>query len=139
MPRWVVGIVLLGLGCGAMSLARRVSERGFALVQEGRYAGSVRIKNGDPVLEKLVRGWRDELESDPGIMSRAAGKFFVLPDSCPFHYMYVAEDSAQGKVLLRYFAYDPKPVIMAGWQLLFVFDRRARRLDRVYASEVPLE
>jgi len=139
MERWTALAVLLGLACSAGSIRTRVSAREFALVQEGRYPGSVRIKNGDPELERLVKDWRAELEAEPGFMRQVAEKYFALPEPSPFHFMYVGEDSVQGRVLLRYFAYDPHPVIMAGWQILFVFDRQSRRLAEVFTSEVPLE
>jgi hypothetical protein len=53
--------------------------------------------------------------------------------------MYVGEDSAARHVILRYFGFAPKPFIIAGWQVQFVFDKPSRRLEAVYAAEVPLE
>lgn len=130
-------LLLMLAGC-AMNLATRLAADDFAVVRLGRYPGDVHIMNGNPRLERLVAPWRAELESNPDLLHRAAGKYFSMPREPEFHYMSVGEDSTTGRVLLRYFAYAPKPVVYAGWQLQFVFDSRGRLLD-VFAAELPLE
>ena len=117
----------------------RVSENDYALVQEGRYEGNLRIKNGDPEIEKLVKPWRREIEDNPEVMRGIAEKYYSIPMESGFGYMYVGADSVSHRVVLRYFAYDPHPVIMAGWQIMFVFDRGAKKLVNVCTTEVPLE
>jgi hypothetical protein len=117
----------------------RITANDYALAQEGTYAGHLRIKNGDPRLEALVRPWREEVDEHPELLRGVAEKYFSLPEPLEFHYMYIGEDSVAHRVLLRYFAYDPHPVIMAGWQVQLVFDAGTKRLLEVYTTEVPLE
>jgi ferredoxin-NADP reductase len=53
--------------------------------------------------------------------------------------MYVGHDSANSRVILRYFARDPDPVIFAGWQVQLVYALPRMRLVRAYVEQVPLE
>jgi hypothetical protein len=140
MKSWLLAVAALALAAGCASqIAARVAQNDFALVQEGRYPGRARIANGDPALEKLVKPWRAEIEGNPELLRAIAEKYFSLPEESHFKYMYVGEDASADQVVLRYFAHDPHPIIMAGWQIFLVFDRRAKSLAAVYASEVPLE
>jgi hypothetical protein len=43
------------------------------------------------------------------------------------------------QVSLRYLGFAPKPLIVPGWQVQFVFDLGGRGLRAVYTEEVPLE
>ena len=127
------------LACATPSIVRRVSAGGFAAVQEGRYHGYLRYRNGMPEFERMASDWRRQIEGEPGFLRSVGEKYFYLPAQSEFRFMSVAEDSVQKQIVLRYFAYDPKPVIFAGWQLQFVFSQRDRSLVEVRATEVPLE
>ena len=132
--------VAVGLAaCATSGIIAKVAQDNYALVQEGHYSGSVRVKNDDSTLQKLVQPWRHEIEANPEFMRGIAEKYFSMPIESRFGYMYTGEDSAARRVLLRYFAYDPHPIVYAGWQIQFVFDRPAKKLVSVYAVEVPLE
>ena len=131
--------LVLVLACGSHSLVRSVSADDFALVSEGRYQGTVRVMNGDPQLKQLAQSWRGQIEADPVFLRDIAGRFFSLPDTTEFRFMYVGEDSVARRVILRYFGFAPKPFIIAGWQVQFVFEEQSRRLRAVYTLEVPLE
>jgi hypothetical protein len=132
-------VALLALSCIAPSVTQQVSSNGFASVQEGSYNGTLRLKNGNPRIETIAAPWRRQIEDDPNFLTRVGEKYFNIPEGSEFRYKYVAEDSVAKNIVLRYFASAPKPVIFAGWQLLFVFSEPRRSLTRVYASEVPLE
>jgi hypothetical protein len=135
----IAALLLLVLACGSHSLVRNVSANDFALVREGRYKGNVRVVNDDPQLKQLTEGWRRQIEADPTFLRDIADRFFSLPDTTAFRFMYVGEDSVARRVILRYFGFAPKPFIIAGWQVQFVFDLSGRSLRAVYAEEVPLE
>jgi hypothetical protein len=109
------------------------------MVQEGRYGGNVLVRNSDERLTALAAGWRREIEADPVFLRRVAERYFSVPESTEFRFMYLGEDSASRQLILRYFGFAPKPFVIAGWQVQFVFDRANRRLFRVYTQEVPLE
>ena len=139
MRRWIaVALMLLATAC-SYSIVRRVSAWDFELVQEGRYRGNVRVKNGDARLTALAADWRREIEDEPEFLRRVCEQHFSVPESTGFRFMYVGEDSAARRVVLRYFGFAPKPFVIAGWQVQFVFDEKSRRLKAVYAAEVPLE
>jgi len=135
----ISSVLVLFLACTPQNLVRTVSAADYALVQEGRYQGSVRVMNNDPRLKQLAEGWRRQIEADPAFLCGIADRFFSLPDTTGFRFMYVGRDSAARRIILRYFAFAPKPFIIAGWQVQFVFDGQSRRLKAVYALEVPLE
>jgi hypothetical protein len=134
----VFALVLCVSGC-APRFVRRVQARDFSMVREGRYGNHVEIRNGDSVLVARVHYWRDRIEDDPEFLPRIAEKFYYIPGNVRFHFTYVGEDRSRDAVVLRYFAYAPKPVIIAGWQVQFVFDGSTRRLREVLTTEVPLE
>ena len=131
-------LLLIAAAC-SYSIVRRVSAHDFELVQEGRFEGNVRVRNGDARLTSLVEGWRQEIEAEPEFLRRICGQYFSVPESTEFRFMYVGEDSSARRVILRYFGFAPKPFIIAGWQVQFVFDEQSRRLKALYAAEVPLE
>ncbi len=95
--------------------------------------------NGDPQLKQLAQSWRGQIEADPVFLRDVADRFLSLPDTTEFRFMYVGEDSVARRVILRYFGFAPKPFIIAGWQVQFVFDLNGRGLKAVYTEEVPLE
>lgn len=135
----ITALLVLALACGSHNLVRSVSADDFALVREGRYQGSVRVMNGDPQLKQLAQSWRGQIEADPVFLRDVADRFLSLPDTTEFRFMYVGEDSVARRVILRYFGFAPKPFIIAGWQVQFVFDLNGRGLKAVYTEEVPLE
>ena len=136
--KYLMVVLLMAAAC-AQSIVGRLRANDYALIQEGHYSGSVLIRNGDVRIEKLVAPWRAALEDEPELLRGAGAKYFSIPPAVPFHYMYVAEDSAAHRLILRYFAYEPKPMVIAGWQLQFVFDERSGKLVGGYAQELPLE
>jgi hypothetical protein len=139
MKRWIAVALLLAVAGCSYSVVRRVSADDFGAVQEGRFKGNIRVNNGDTRLTALVAAWRQEIEAEPEFLRRVCGQYFSVPDSTEFRFMYVGEDSAGRRVILRYFGFAPKPFIIAGWQAQFVFDKVNRRLDAVHVAEVPLE
>jgi len=132
-------ILLTAIAGCSYNTVRRVSADDFAVVREGRYEGNVRVRNDDPRLKQMVEGRRQEIEADPVFLHQVAGKYFSVPDTVEFRFMYVGEDSAGKSVVLRYFGFAPKPFIIAGWQVQFVLDPTGKRLKGVYTQEVPLE
>ena len=136
----MIAVVLLAAAaCSAPSIVRMVRARELALVEEGRYRYHVETSLSSPKLQARAASWREEIEDEPGFLRTIGEKYFSIPRASSFGLMYSGEDTAHRTVILRYFAYDPKPVIMAGWQIQFVFDRASGRLQQVYACEVPLE
>ena len=136
--RYGLLVLVIFLNC-TYSVVGRVSARDYAMVQEGRYGGNVLVRNGDERLMAIAAGRRREIETDPVFLRRVAECYFSVPESTEFRFMYLGEDAARQQLVLRYFGFAPKPFIIAGWQVQFVFDRAGRRLIRVYAQEVPLE
>jgi hypothetical protein len=132
-------LLVLVLACASHDLVRDVSSKDFALVREGHYQGRVRVVGNDPQLKQSVERWRGQIEADPAFLRDIAGRFLSFPDTTRFRFKYVGEDSSARRVILRYFGFAPKPVIIAGWQVQFVFDLEGRGLKAVYTEEVPLE
>ncbi|MEO0107955.1 MAG: hypothetical protein ABIK62_02120 [candidate division WOR-3 bacterium] len=140
----VAGLVLLAalltaISCPRPSVTSLLMRNDFAIVREGRYPGTLRIKEGDTRIAQVVSRLREQLESDPGLLTRVGQKYFCISDTARFQYKTVFQDSTQHHLVLRYFARAPKPVVHAGWQLQLVFAEPDLKLVAVWASEVPLE
>jgi len=129
----------LAAACSAPGLTRRALAGDMAIVREGRYQGTLRIKDGDQKTVEKVEPLRRQIEEDPGFLRQVGEKYFSIPAVSDFRYKYVAEDSVAKRLVLRYFASDPHPIIYAGWQLLFEFSEPNMSLVQVLATEVPLE
>lgn len=60
-----------------------------------------------------------------------------LPE--PIKYNYTGYDSINQRVIIRYFACNPEPRQIAGWQVQVVYKLPYLLLEDIYLGEVPLE
>lgn len=96
---------------------------------------SVFINN---VNNKKIKRWHNYFIRNPNYLKELCQKFFLFPKESNFEFKFFAYDSLNKRYLLRYFAFKPNPIDIAGWQVIFLFDEKGN-LDKVYISEVPLE
>lgn len=85
-----------------------------------------------------IKKWHNYFNKNPNYLKEICQKFFTIPKESDFGFKFFAYDSLNKRYLMRYFAFKPEPIDIAGWQVIFIFNSKGD-LDKVYVSEVPLE
>ncbi|MEO0086693.1 MAG: hypothetical protein ABIK77_00230 [candidate division WOR-3 bacterium] len=90
------------------------------------------------IKNEKIKKWHCYFIKNLNYLKQLCEKFFSIPEESNFEFKFFAYDSLNKKYLMRYFAFKPNPIDIAGWQVIFIFNARGD-LDKVYISEVPLE
>lgn len=85
-----------------------------------------------------IKKWHNYFVRNPNYLKEICQNFFSIPQESNFEFKFFAYDSLNERYLMRYFAFKPNPIDIAGWQVIFIFDKKGK-LEKVYVSEVPLE
>jgi len=87
---------------------------------------------------KKIEKWHNYFEKNKKELKKLAKKYFPVPEESNFQFKFFAYDSLKGDYLIRYFAFKPNPIDIAGWHFIFILDKNGR-LKKAFLSEVPLE
>ncbi len=86
-----------------------------------------------------VRRLRADVERHEGLLRTLVRERFEADVPLEFHFMYAGYDSTNRRLILRYFAYNPVPIEIAGWQVQLVYSLPATRLCAAFVEALPLE
>jgi hypothetical protein len=108
-------------------------------VDSGHYPHSVRILSGDHPLAVKAGPLRTDIESHEQILRKLVRDHLAVKSPLEFQFMYVGQDSANDRLILRYFARAAVQREIAGWQAQLVYSLPALRPVHAYVQPVPLE
>ncbi len=109
-------------------------------VVTSRYPAYLEILDEETTLAKRVSVWRADVERHEGVLRKLVReRFDAYKIPLEFKYMYTGLDRTSNIAVLRYFAFHPHPVEIAGWEVFLAYRLSDGRLAKVYVSEVPLE
>lgn len=117
----------------------RLTEPGGPKVSVGRYPGPVEILGGAHPLARRADLWRKDIDCHERVLRDLVRSRFELKAPLEFGFMYAGYDSTAGNAIVRYFAHDPNPVELAGWEVFLVYALPRGRLAAAWVNEVPLE
>jgi len=80
-----------------------------------------------------------DIEANEQILRQLVRTHISVKSPLEFHFSYAGYDSLNNRIILRYFAPNPQPEEIAGWQVQFVYRLPSYRLELAYVSAVPLE
>lgn len=110
----------------------------FSRVAEGSYHGRLQFLGDGGEYIQIVRHLRGMVERDFVVLDVISDRFYEIPH-LGYQFKYAAVDTANGLLLLRYFARIGEHPVYAGYEIQFLFDAESQKLKIVYTDEVPLE
>jgi len=108
-------------------------------VEVGHYPDYVEILYGEHRYGRQVATLRRDAETHEAVLRRLVRERIDLKAPLEFEFKYAALDSGRTRLILRYFARDPEPQLIAGWEVFLVYSLPRRRLISARVAEVPLE
>lgn len=90
-------------------------------------------------LHKKVPALRHDIEANEQILRQLVRKQIAVKSPLEFSFSSAGYDSINNRIILRYFAPNPKPEEIAGWQIQFIYRLPNYLIDRAYVWTVPLE
>ncbi|MCS7249547.1 MAG: hypothetical protein N2323_05120 [candidate division WOR-3 bacterium] len=124
-------LIFLFLSCG-LDYLKEAKRKAVLSYYEDYFVVVNKIDN------KRIKKWHNYFTKNPNSLKELCRKFFSIPKESNFDFKFFAYDSLNKRYLIRYFAFKPNPIDIAGWQVIFIFNEKGN-LDKVYVSEVPLE
>lgn len=82
---------------------------------------------------------RADAECHEQVLRRLVRSRISAKSPLEFQFMYVAQDSLNSRLVLRYFARAWDQTEFAGWQVQLVYTLPALRPERAYVQTLPLE
>ena len=132
-------LALVLAGCPHRSQVEGLVRPGGPPVVVGHYPDYLVMLYGNDPLARRAERLRPDIESHESLIRQIARSRFDIRPPLEFMFMYVGHDSANSRLIMRYFARDPEPVVFAGWQVQLVYALPRLRLVRAYVEQVPLE
>lgn len=86
-----------------------------------------------------VKRLRSDVERHEAWLRRAVRDRLDADVPLEFRFMYAGYDSVNRRLLLRYFAPNPDPMEIAGWQVQLVYSGRCPQLREAWVEALPLE
>ncbi len=117
----------------------RFTDASAPPVDSGRYPGSLRILPADHPLSVDAAPLRADVEAHEPILRRFVRQRISVKSPLEFQFMYVGQDSANRRLILRYFARAAIPNEIAGWQVQLVYALPSLRPVHAYVQALPLE
>ena len=108
-------------------------------VDSGRYLGSLRILPSDHPLAIDAAPLRADVEGHESVLRRLVRERISVKSPLEFQLMYVAQDSAKQRLILRYFSRAPVQNDIAGWQVQLVYSLPSLRPVHAFVQALPLE
>lgn len=139
-PALLLVLLLVPVCCSPKSQVLRLTGPAPLPVETGHYPAYLEIMDGDSPLTRRSLAWRTDIESNEKVLRQLVRERFDLGKvPLEFRYMYTGLDSAANVAVVRYFAFQPNPIEIAGWEVFLVYLLPRGRLVRAYVAEVPLE
>jgi len=132
-------ILILLVGCNTGSQIRNFLSSSNPEIHVGRYPHYFRLMSNEEIEKRKIGplikdGLRHRLWLEQELKARLG---ISLPT--PIRYYYAGYDSVNQRIVIRYFAADPQPLLTAGWQIQLIYLYPALVLDEIYLDEIPLE
>jgi hypothetical protein len=126
-------------GIGASQSIARFTAAVPPPVDSGRYPGPLRILSPDHPLAAKAASLRADVECHEQILRQLVRDRISAKAPLEFRFMYVAQDSLNSRLVLRYFARAWDQTDFAGWQVQLVYTLPSLRPERAYVQTLPLE
>ena len=108
-------------------------------VDSGRYPGSLRILPSDHPLAVDAGSLRADVEAHESVLRKLMRERISVKSPLEFQFMYVGQDSANRRLILRYFSRAAVQNEIAGWQVQLVYSLPSLRAVHAYVQALPLE
>jgi hypothetical protein len=86
-----------------------------------------------------IRTLRQDIESNESLLCQLVQKHIPVKSHLEFRFSYAGYDSLNKRLILRYFAPNPAPGEIAGWQVQIIYRLPKLILERAFVWAVPLE
>jgi len=108
-------------------------------VRVGRYEQPFETIDANDRAHRPVKRLRTDVERHETWLRSAVRYRLDVDVPLEFRFMYAGYDSVNRRLLLRYFAPNPDPMEIAGWQVQLVYSGRCPQLREVWVEALPLE
>lgn len=93
----------------------------------------------DHPLQPQISVLRQDIEANENLLRQLVRQRYDVKSPLEFRFSYAGLDSANSRLIIRYFAPDAQPHELAGWQVQLVYRLPKLTLDSIYVWAVPLE
>jgi len=144
----ILGSLLALAGCHQSLCCRAGAERSSIMrfmdadappVDSGRYPGALRILPADHPLAVDAARLRADIEAHESVLRRIVRDRISVKSPLEFQFMYIGQDSANRRLILRYFSRAAIQNEIAGWQVQLVYSLPPLRPVHAYVQALPLE
>ena len=128
--------------CGAVTEGTsivRFTDADAPPVDSGRYPGSLRILPSDHPLAVNAAPLRADVEAHEPVLRKLVRERISVKSPLEFQFMYVGQDSAKRRLILRYFSRAAPQNEIAGWQVQLIYSLPELRPVHAYVQALPLE
>lgn len=127
------------LGCPYRSQVAQLAEPNRLPVEVGHYPEYIEVLYGRHGYGRRVESLRRDIEAHESVLRRLVRERIDLKAPLEFQFKYAAVDTSRTRLILRYFAPDPSPQLIAGWEVFLIYSLPRCRLVAARVAEVPLE
>ncbi len=127
-----------GVVTGRTSIVR-FTDADAPPVDSGRYPGPLRILPSDHPLAVNAAPLRADVEAHEPVLRKLVRGRISVKSPLEFQFMYVGQDSAKRRLILRYFSRAAIQNEIAGWQVQLVYSLPSLRPVHAYVQPLPLE
>jgi glutamate-1-semialdehyde aminotransferase len=108
-------------------------------VEVGRYPGPLQMLGVNHPLSAKADALRADVESHEQVLRSMVRDRISVKSPLEFQFMYVAHDSADHQLILRYFSRAADQTDFAGWQVQLVYSLPSLQPVHAYVQALPLE
>ncbi|MEO0020855.1 MAG: hypothetical protein ABIK48_01595 [candidate division WOR-3 bacterium] len=132
-------IPALTVYCPRQSRIIRLSSSNPPPVITGYYPHYHQPLPPDHPLQPQISVLRHDIEANENLLRQLVRQRYDVKSPLEFRFSYAGLDSANRRLIIRYFAPDAQPHELAGWQVQFICRLPKLTLDSIYVWAVPLE
>ncbi len=138
MYKNLIFLSILLIAC-ASTWKDRVYKKDGEFILKGRYpyqSFSLGKEGGEyrNIVIKLI----EDIEKDPKIFDKIVETYFETYHP-PFHYHITMLDKKRDNLIIRYFARFLRRKIYAGIGVMFIYNLKSKKIERIYIDLIPLE
>ncbi len=136
---FATSLINAAIRCSQIDVWHKMRNGNFEMVTKGSYQGTLKYMPHPGQFENLVNRYRREIEDNLDLLPLITKQCYTIQETLSYQYKFTWLDEDNGFLVLRYFAHIYNDRILAGYQILFVYDTDRNRLAKIFVSDVPLE
>ncbi len=133
-------VILLPAVCTRSGIRNSIQDTAkSAPVITGYYPHYHQPLSPDHPLQPQISALRQDIEANENLLRQLVRQRYDVKSPLEFRFSYAGLDSANNRLIIRYFANEVRQIEIAGWQVQLVYRLPRSALESIYVWAVPLE